>query len=150
MFVPFPDVEDFGDIQRFPRIFVLFAKILHERALESDFIKAVLVGFLSGLPFLSIFDHCFMRRQLDVSHDDVPGPQGRLIEHGVCVVLILGSYVEQLVVAAVQEETAFVQVGREQSVSAFESKLIGEERISMKISGAEKDGIDLGSAAISE
>lgn len=149
MFVAFPNVENFGDVQ-IVRIFVLFAKIFHERALESDFIEAVLVGFLPGLPFLSIFDHCFMRRQLNVSHDDVSGPQGRLIEHGVSVVLILGSYVEQLVVAAVQEETAFVQVGREQSVSAFESKLIGEERISMKISGAEKNGVNLRSAAISE
>jgi len=149
VFVAFPNVEDFGDIQ-IVRIFVLFAKILHERALESDFIEAVLVGFLSGLPILGIFDHFFMRWKLNVSHNHVTGPHGGLIEHGVCVILILGSYVEQLVVAAVQEKTAFVQVGREQSIPAFESEFIGKERIGMKISSAEKDGINMSGAAISE
>lgn len=53
-------------------------------------------------------------------------------------------------VAAVQEKTSLVQVGREQPVSALEPELVGEEWISMKISGAKKDGVNFGACSIAE
>ena len=52
---------------------------------------------------------------MDVTHDHVSDPQGRLIEHGVGVVLILGADVEKLVATPAEEQASLVEVGREQS-----------------------------------
>jgi len=139
--VSLPDVEDFSDVQ-VVRVFVLLAKVFHERTLEADFIVAIFARLLSSEPVLSIGDHSIVRGELDVTHDHVSDPQGRLIEHGVGVVLILGADVEKLVAAPAEEQASLVEVGREQSVPAFESELISEVRVCMKISGTEKNGVN--------
>jgi len=148
-FVSFPNVENFGDIQ-VVGILVLFAKILHEGSLEADLFVTVFQVQLFLFPFVSISHHGLLRRQLNVAHNDVARPKTLLVKHGEGVILILGPDVEKLAITAFEEEAAFVQIRREQSVPALQSELVGEEWISVEISSAEEDGVNVSAAAILE
>merc|ERR1719283_344542 len=114
-FVSLPSVKDFGDIQ-VVGILVLFAKILHEGSLEADLFVTVFQVQLFLFPFVSISHHSLLRWQLNVAHNDVTRPKTLLVEHGEGVILILGPDVEKLAITAFEEEAAFVQIRKEQSV----------------------------------
>ena len=118
--------------------------------IHSIFQDRLLYNLLLCDPFLNVLLHGFVVREFELPCDAVHGPLGLRVEHGVGIVLVLHSNVENLVVASLGPQYILVHPGRVQDIPGLQPEALFKERKVEVVAGAQNDGVYIGSATILE
>ena len=118
--------------------------------IHSIFQDRLLYNLLLCDPFLNVLLHGFLVREFELPCDAVHGPLGLRVEHGVSVVLVLHSNVENLVVASLGPQHILVHPSWVQNIPGLQPEALFKERKVEAVAGAQNDGVHIGRATILE
>merc|ERR1719158_1650839 len=81
--------------------------------------------------------------QVNLTQQVFGQPQSTNVKHGVGVILILNSGIEQLVVASLHPNQAFVQIWWIKNILGLQSQLLSEEWVGVKVSSTHHHNINV-------
>ena len=98
-------------------------QVHHVVRLEVDLLVTVSQALVPGDPVLPAGLALLRVGKADVAEDELDRPEAADIEHGVCVVLVLGSTVQQLATALLLPHYSLVEAGRVENVAGLQPQI---------------------------